>query len=342
MHRSGTSMLSRLLNIAGIYLGDEDEILRIRADNPKGHWEHKGFLDFNERILSLFGADWTCAPLYPTHWLDLADVQALQEEARAFVAQTFADKPSWGWKEPRTTLTIPFWRQTVPDLRFVICIRNPLDVAASLHTRDEFPVSLGTTIWHVYTVIALQETKPEERIFAFYNDFFSDYRAALAPILDFLKLPLIEAGSAQEQEIASFIDAGLNHHRHSLEDVLDSAEVPSATQQLYETLVRSPEEAAALCRTAEAEAFQQQLQEFLWLEYNKRRAAEEKRLRAEVEHCHSVLPQKIGELQAVLNLPSHRVADSLSRSLHRLLMFSKRRRFQDDGDKLSGQTLKDE
>jgi hypothetical protein len=318
MHRSGTSMLSRLLNIAGMYLGDEEEMYPAKDSNPKGHWEHTGFLDINERIFVLFGADWGSVPLYPSDWLDLPDIRVFKEEASAFVANTFTDKPVWGWKEPRTTLTLPFWRQVVPDIRFVICVRNPLDVAASLLTRNQFPVALGTALWHVYTAAALKETRPEERIFAVFNDFFTDYHAALDPILEFLNLPPLKKGSAQDEEAAHFIDAGLNHHRHSLEDVLTSAEVAQQTKQLYETLLRSPEAATALCRTPEEEAFQKHQAEFLWIEGNKRRNRETERV---IEHLRSQLNDyrtQIGELQAVLNLPSHRAADNLSRTLHRL------------------------
>jgi hypothetical protein len=38
----------------------------------------------------------------------------------------------WGWKDPATCLTLAFWQTLLPHMRYVICIRNPLDVAISM------------------------------------------------------------------------------------------------------------------------------------------------------------------------------------------------------------------
>ncbi len=44
---------------------------------------------------------------------------------------------AWGWKEPRTCLTLPVWRTIYPEARYVHIVRHPLDVALSLRTRQE-------------------------------------------------------------------------------------------------------------------------------------------------------------------------------------------------------------
>ena len=36
-----------------------------------------------------------------------------------------AAAPVWGWKDPRTCLTLPFWQDVIGSIRYVICIRNP-------------------------------------------------------------------------------------------------------------------------------------------------------------------------------------------------------------------------
>ena len=38
-HRSGTSMLARLLHACGLYLGPKDALMPPQADNPDGFWE---------------------------------------------------------------------------------------------------------------------------------------------------------------------------------------------------------------------------------------------------------------------------------------------------------------
>ena len=39
-HRSGTSMVTRLLHCCGLELGPESELMPAQADNPEGFWEH--------------------------------------------------------------------------------------------------------------------------------------------------------------------------------------------------------------------------------------------------------------------------------------------------------------
>lgn len=50
-HRSGKSILTRLLHAFGLYLGPENELMPAQADNPHGFWEHLGFVALNEGIV---------------------------------------------------------------------------------------------------------------------------------------------------------------------------------------------------------------------------------------------------------------------------------------------------
>ena len=49
MHRSGTSAITRVINLMGIDLGKT--LLSIPVDNPTGHWENKILLDRHEELL---------------------------------------------------------------------------------------------------------------------------------------------------------------------------------------------------------------------------------------------------------------------------------------------------
>ena len=42
----------------------------------------------------------------------------------------------WGWKDPRTTYTLPFWLRLFPDARVIHIYRNGIPVAASLRARE--------------------------------------------------------------------------------------------------------------------------------------------------------------------------------------------------------------
>ena len=51
MHRSGTSLLARMLNLMGVSLGPEQFLMQPTIDNPKGYWEHDEIVGLNNEIL---------------------------------------------------------------------------------------------------------------------------------------------------------------------------------------------------------------------------------------------------------------------------------------------------
>ena len=55
MHRSGTSLTARLLNLMGVYFGPEDALMEADRFNPKGYWERKDVYQLNKTILQHAG-----------------------------------------------------------------------------------------------------------------------------------------------------------------------------------------------------------------------------------------------------------------------------------------------
>src|SRR5688572_17839806 len=108
MHRSGTSLVSRTLNLLGVHLGPSDRLLPADEDNPKGYWEHRAIVDLNDEILDRFGGRWDEPPSFPPAWPRDPRMEDLREQARHLLTDNFAVAPLWGWKDPRTCLTLPF------------------------------------------------------------------------------------------------------------------------------------------------------------------------------------------------------------------------------------------
>src|SRR5215216_5155315 len=131
MHRSGTSMVARLLNLCGVSLGDEKDLTFVAEDNPEGFWEHSKFHSLNEEILASFNGSWDMPPSLPSDWKNSIRLMAITRNAK-LVIEEMSHYPVWGWKDPRNSLTIAYWKRLIPDLRIVICLRNPIDVYHSL------------------------------------------------------------------------------------------------------------------------------------------------------------------------------------------------------------------
>jgi hypothetical protein len=143
MHRSGTSMLGRLLEELGMFFGAHKD------ENNEALF----FQDLNEWLLSQCGARWdTPAAFNEYFWRDdevvkwaelylrnlMASPRYIQFlGARRFVlGGTGGLSAPWGWKDPRNTFTLPVWLRIFPNAKVVSIERNGVDVAQSLRTRE--------------------------------------------------------------------------------------------------------------------------------------------------------------------------------------------------------------
>lgn len=140
MHRSGTSCLAGSLEQQGLFLGETNT----RGPfNLRGNRESFDMMSLQGDILQQSGGQWDDPPQAvewkPEHF----------ETARRMLAQHSA-QPVWGFKDPRTLLTIDGWRQLVPDLEPVGIFRHPLSVARSLEHRNKFPVEKSLALWEAY------------------------------------------------------------------------------------------------------------------------------------------------------------------------------------------------
>lgn len=130
MHRSGTSLFARYLHETGVAMGDE--LYEDRSTNPYGHYEDVGFLTLQrEELARAFGGE---------DYLVAADFERSRDfetRARELLAERRGryGEASWGWKDPRTTLFLDFWRGELPDARVVGLLRSPRAVVSSLCAR---------------------------------------------------------------------------------------------------------------------------------------------------------------------------------------------------------------
>lgn len=236
MHRSGTSLIARMLNLLGVSLGPEAHLAGSAEDNPKGFWENKLLVSINEEILSRWGGSWDEPPSFPEGWESSPKLSDLRQRVRAIIREDFAAAELWGWKDPRTCLTLPFWQKLLPPMQYVICLRNPVDVACSLKRRNNFSFEKGVELWLAYVAAALQHTRGQPRLFVFYEEIMEDWERELRRVAAFIgRLDLVKQEEIQ-RSIQEFIDEDLQHHRTSLVDVADEPKLAFEAKALYVTL----------------------------------------------------------------------------------------------------------
>jgi hypothetical protein len=214
MHRSGTSAFARGMQALGVYLGTN--FLDTRPDNPTGYWEDKQICELNERLLAEFGLKWTDASLIdPASWRQPA-VESLRAEAAKYLRVNFMGHTLWGYKDPRTVRVLPFWQSVVRRLKvdecYLVAIRNPLSVAASLFQRQGMDTVTAHRLWLVYIVPYLNELTNHRFVVADYDLLMAQPQGQLERIARALDIPLDEHTRGEVRVFAEeFLDTRLRH-----------------------------------------------------------------------------------------------------------------------------------
>ena len=229
MHRSGTSLVAGLLQRHGLWLGEERELIPPDPHNPAGYFEHIASVQVSDAIMAAYGAGWGSPPPMPQGWHEDERFDPQREVAREFASRA-GDRP-WGFKDPRTAFTLPFWRSLFGDLRLVVCLRNPLEVALSLQHRDGSTVPRWLDLWREYYQAVLDQSEPSERVVVEYEAFCAEPVTATAHLLG--RLPGLKP--LNPDSTRTFVRSSLHHHRAN-EEELAAVGVPAAVVEVYEQL----------------------------------------------------------------------------------------------------------
>ena len=215
MHRCGTSALARVLNLAGVELGDQ--VLGAHSCNRSGLWEHRAIVEANETILQSAGSSWFDVRPLPVGLRESAWDAATEQRIGAVLRDDFGDKPCWGLKDPRISLLLPLYRRVMASLSVaplaIQMYRSPAEVAASLYKRDGIPRDVAGMLWLKYNLNAERDTRDLPRSFVAYADLIDNWREVLERIGRDVELDW-QLDSAAQQAIDTFLDPG-QHHQNS-------------------------------------------------------------------------------------------------------------------------------
>lgn len=140
MHRSGTTLITKILEQLGLFVGTKKEINN----------ESLFFFYINNWIFDLCTATDTMP--HNLRYVNPACKQVIEESLAHFVQSNkrklylgnYASKYKdiraidfpYGWKEPKMSFTMDFWKAVFPNAKIIHVYRNPIDVAQSYMERD--------------------------------------------------------------------------------------------------------------------------------------------------------------------------------------------------------------
>jgi len=213
-------MVAHALSLCGLDLGPTDQLLSPDDWNADGYWENRKLVELDDWMLEQLGGSWDLPPA------TVADAELRRSfvvAAHMAVAEIGFGEP-WAWKDPRVCLLADLWRDAVSDIRFVVVVRNPVEVALSLQRRGATSARLGLSLWSTYYSELLARVPPSDRVVVTYDAFLGDPSGAVDRLADRLGL---DADSAQRQLAVSAVDVRLRHH------ATDPAGLPGHVVDLY-------------------------------------------------------------------------------------------------------------
>lgn len=232
MHRSGTSALTRVVNLLGAALGER--LMPAGKGNESGHWESLAVYEAHEKLLTALGRRWDDFREMPVDWIAHPQAQSCAKSIRRFVADELAGHALWAVKEPRLCRLLPLWPQALDGLKVrltaVIMVRNPLEVAASLARRDGMAYGHAYLLWAQHLLEAERATRDMPRMIVQYDDLLRDWRGVVVSMAEQLGYTWPRPVDDAQSEIDAFLSPQLRHH--------DAAQHPGDVDDVLPVLVQ--------------------------------------------------------------------------------------------------------
>ena len=234
MHRSGTSVATRLVNLLGP--STSSDLLGPTPWNPRGIWESGSLIGCNDELLASTGHSWWYPPPDGGRYdATTASLAAFAVSARSAFDLVHPAAP-WVWKDPRTSLLVPFWRRVLGPVAGVLVYRHPLDVASSLQRRNAMSRRFAVALWERYNRLILRHCLGMSMLVVSYDDLVTDVVASIELLHAYLRrLDLADDRAPDRTTADSFVDRSLRHSAGSTAGVSDDPALGTALE-LYELL----------------------------------------------------------------------------------------------------------
>jgi hypothetical protein len=214
MHRSGTSAVTRTLNLFGLSTSPAQDLIGPGLGNERGHWESASLTGCNDRLLGAVGATWDRPPAAGGRWLAEPAVQALKPLCATTFQRVHAES-GWVWKDPRVCLTLDLWLELIQRPAIVLVLRHPADIAQSLRRRNGITLNHGVTLWERYLRDVLRGIRGLPVLVMWFDDLIDDTESSLDDLSALLSAVRLGAPDAPRQEMRANLESGLRHQRRS-------------------------------------------------------------------------------------------------------------------------------
>jgi len=241
MHRSGTSALTRVLNLLGVEIGHD--LMPATPDNTKGYFELSAVSDLDDQIFADLGSSWDDVKPLPAAWWENPNIVGYRRQLLDLLQQQIGDGRLWGLKDPRICRLLPLWRSVIRDTganpHYVVIARHPLEVVQSLQKRDAMSISHALMLWLRYVLDAERNSRGSQRVFVTYDQLMSEWPRVVDNLEQNLQLRFPVQRSAARNEIEDFLSPQLRHHSVKQGAVVSDSIFRSCAEALYEAVCKA-------------------------------------------------------------------------------------------------------
>src|SRR6266511_4341553 len=235
MHRSGTSALTRVLSLLGADL--PSNLLRGGSDNTSGYWESADLQQLNDSMLLSAGSSWSDWTKLNSHWYDSEECYVYKRRLTSAIVENFSDSAFFVLKDPRFCRFFPILKKSVEDfgaeLRVILLLRNPIDVAASLQARDGLVSRHSHLLWLRHALDAEADSRGVARTFISYENLLKDWRCTVRSLAERLELVWPKYSASSERAIDSFLSPSMNHYSTHGDNVFTSPDITDWMRRVY-------------------------------------------------------------------------------------------------------------
>ncbi len=249
MHRSGTSALTRSLNLLGAEL--PKTLLRPGPDNLDGFWESELFVQHDDRILSQAGLRWQDPWNLPDGLFEGEAAERRAADLATLIDEEIGSAPLFVIKEPRICRLLPLWRRALDlagrDVSVILALRDPIAVAQSVHRRDGLPMPTALLLWLRHVLEAEHGSRDVPRVTVTYEDLITDWRAVAVRVGASLGIDW-PARTAETEAAIDALLGGRPQRGESAEPSPETGLIREWVEPVYRDLIAGAQDRATLDR----------------------------------------------------------------------------------------------
>jgi hypothetical protein len=214
MHRSGTSAMTRVLNLLGCAL--PEALVGPSEGNEMGHWEDASAVILNDEILAAAGSSWNDWGPINGDWQASGIRAQMQDRATEVIRELKLLGPLFALKDPRLCRLADLWLEAADavgvEMRVVLMLRHPSEVGASLESRDLMAPGFGELLWLRHVLDAEYLSRGRKRVVCRFDRLLHDWQETIDQIRQGLSIALPRNSPVAHAEIERFLRQDLRHH----------------------------------------------------------------------------------------------------------------------------------